>query len=82
MQDVNGDLFTHGLKFWLFKTNQPPSQSALEKCFNTDEFIETIEAINRINNTMPQYNGHYYEPYDPSDPDINQWTRNNLRPTI
>lgn len=82
MQDVNGDLFTHGLRFWLFQTNQPPSDSALEKCFSPQELIETIEAINWINNNMPQYEGHYCEPYDPASPEINKWTRENLRPKI
>lgn len=68
-QDVNSEFYGFGAKLFIFKTNTPPSPTALDrispKC--QQQLLYIIEKVNQRAKT----DRHYWHPFDPSDELLN-----------
>ena len=68
-QDINSEFYGFGAKLFIFKTNTPPSKSAIErlspKC--QEQLLYVIQKVNERART----NRHFWHPFDPSDEDLN-----------
>ena len=76
-QDINSEFFGFGARLFIFKTNTPPSDAALAKFDHrcVPQLQETIQYVN----AQFKNNPHYYEPFDPSDPEANEWVKKHRR---
>jgi len=73
--DVNRDLIQYKCKFFLFRTDLPPSDAVMEKIALKEDMIEAIAYINNRSKKEP----HYCEPFDPVDCDANDFVRKHYR---
>jgi hypothetical protein len=68
-QDVNSEFYGFGAKLFIFKTNTPPSKTAVErlspKC--QQQLYYVIEKVNE----RAKKDRHFWHPFDPSDEALN-----------
>lgn len=73
--DINRDLIQYKCKFFLFRTDLPPSDAVMEKIALKEDMMEAIAYINKRSKKDP----HYCEPFDPVDSDANAFVRKHYR---
>jgi len=78
-QDINSEFYGFGANLFVFATNTPPSKNALEKIGPEcrDQLLDSIAFVNQYSKS---HNRHYFEPFDPVDPNANEWVRQYHRP--
>jgi len=78
-QDINSEFYGFGAKLFVFATNTPPSQNALEKISPQCQ-QQLMDSIAFVNQYSKSHDPHYFEPFDPTDPNANEWVRQHHRP--
>lgn len=74
-QDVNAELIQYKLKFFIFQTDLPPNDTVLDKIELHNDLIEMRNYVNKKARTDP----HYFEPFDPVNPEANEIWRKYYR---
>lgn len=73
--DINADLLKYGMRFFVFRTDLPPSDAVMDKVLLKDDLLRCIATVNEKSKRNP----HFYLPFDPVNHEANEWALKNIK---
>lgn len=68
MEDVNRQIYALNPRLFIFNLAAPPTLTTLEKNFDRERLLRTIEFVRDRNAKLPEGQKRFFWPFDPLDP--------------